>query len=57
MDERAIYLTDSYIKEFESRVKEANGKFIVLEKSAFYPDSGGQPYDTGVMIRKSDSKE
>ena len=56
--QEALYLTDSYLKEFESVVKSVkDGKYITLEKSAFYPNSGGQPYDTGILIRKSDNKE
>ena len=56
--EKTLYLQDSYLKEFESRVKSVkDGKFVVLEQTAFYPNSGGQPYDTGVLTRKSDGKE
>ena len=54
----ALYLTNCYLKEFEAVVKSvAQGKYIVLDKTAFYPASGGQPYDTGVFIRQSDSKQ
>ncbi|MFQ5647830.1 MAG: alanyl-tRNA editing protein AlaXM [Candidatus Aenigmatarchaeota archaeon] len=54
----ALYLADSYLKEFEATVKQVNdGKFIVLNQTAFYPSSGGQPHDTGVMVRESDGKE
>jgi misacylated tRNA(Ala) deacylase len=55
-----LYLRDCYMKEFEAEVVSANNKdektqFIVLDSTAFYPDSGGQPYDTGKMIRESDN--
>jgi len=58
----ALYLKDSYLKEFEAEVVNVkdSGKgsmFITLDKTAFYPNSGGQPYDTGMMRRKSDGKE
>ncbi|MGM5484135.1 MAG: alanyl-tRNA editing protein [Nanobdellota archaeon] len=54
----AIYLEDSYLKEFEAKVESvASGKFVVLDRSAFYPKSGGQPFDTGILKRKSDGKE
>jgi len=57
MDE-ALYLKDCYLKEWEAEVKEVNeGKFIVLDRTAFYPRGGGQPNDTGVMVRVSDGKE
>ncbi len=48
MDE--IYLKDSYVKEFEAEVKNVkDGKFVGLNKTAFYPNGGGQPYDTGTL--------
>jgi len=54
----ALYMNDCYLKEFEATVKSvANGKYIVLDKTAFYPKSGGQLYDTGFMMRQSDSKQ
>lgn len=53
----ALYMNDSYLKEFESVVNSVNqGKFVVLDKTAFYPNSGGQPYDTGTLTRQSDGK-
>ncbi len=45
-----LFLEDSYMKEFEAEVKEVNDeKFIVLDKTAFYPKGGGQPHDTGTL--------
>ncbi len=53
----ALYLKDCYLKEWEAGVVSVSeGKFIVLDKSAFYPASGGQPHDTGTMTRLSDEK-
>ncbi len=50
MTER-LYYTDSFLQTFEARVLNvrpgANGTAIVLDRSAFYPTSGGQPFDTG----------
>ncbi|KQC15050.1 MAG: alanyl-tRNA editing protein AlaX [Methanosaeta sp. SDB] len=49
---RELYITDSYLKSFEARVEAVtDGKFVVLDKTAFYPKSGGQPHDTGVLVR------
>lgn len=43
-------MQDSYTKEFESVVESVkDDKFIVLDKTAFYPTGGGQPHDTGIM--------
>jgi alanyl-tRNA synthetase len=52
MTER-IYYTDSYLTDFEATVVESGqigGRpYVVLDRSAFYPTSGGQPHDTGVL--------
>ena len=55
---KALYLDDSYLKEFEAEVVSVkDGKYVVLDKTAFYPKSGGQPHDTGTFTRISDNKE
>ena len=46
MTER-LYYTDSYLHEFEARVVAVNGETVTLDRSAFYPTSGGQVFDTG----------
>jgi misacylated tRNA(Ala) deacylase len=48
MTER-LYQTDSYLKEFEAVVTDVNAeeRALLLDKSAFYPGGGGQPYDLG----------
>ena len=49
----ALYLKDSYLKEFTSIVEEVNdGKFIVLDQTAFYPAGGGQPCDEGIIFNE-----
>jgi len=52
MTER-LYYDASYMDEFTAyvtAVREKDGKFeVALNRSAFYPTSGGQPYDTGVI--------
>src|SRR5258708_7515506 len=44
-----LYYTDSYLTEFRARVvdQSADGRRIYLDRTAFYPTSGGQLFDTG----------
>ena len=52
-----LFLDDSYLKEFEAIVTNVNGKYIILDKTLFYPKSGGQVNDTGILTRIKDNKE
>jgi len=44
-----LYYHDSYLREFRARVIDAgpDRQKIYLDRTAFYPSSGGQPFDTG----------
>src|SRR3954471_1875302 len=44
-----LYYTDAYLTDFGATVIERadNGRRIYLDRTAFYPTSGGQPYDKG----------
>ena len=50
MTER-LYYTDSYLREFSAQVvdRAKDGRTVYLDRTAFYPTSGGQPFDTGVI--------
>lgn len=54
---KALYLEDPYLKEWKATVKsvtgkdDKKGKFIVLDETAFYPNSGGQPHDEGIIYK------
>jgi alanyl-tRNA synthetase len=44
-----LYQHDAYLREFSAHVVERSGggRKIYLDRTAFYPTSGGQPHDTG----------
>ncbi len=50
MTER-LYYTDSYLRRFDAQVVDrADGaRRVYLDRSAFYPTSGGQPHDLGTL--------
>ncbi|MDR3699868.1 MAG: alanyl-tRNA editing protein [Candidatus Sulfopaludibacter sp.] len=50
MSER-LYYTDSYLRDFSARVIETSpdGLVLYLDRTAFYPTSGGQPFDLGTI--------
>jgi alanyl-tRNA synthetase len=51
-----LYYSDAYIKEFEAKVlKIINENSVVLERTCFYPEGGGQPADQG-WLSFGDSK-
>lgn len=53
MSSERLYYTDPYLVEFDAVVREVgpqNDRWkIVLDRTAFYPTSGGQPFDTGTI--------
>jgi alanyl-tRNA synthetase len=46
---RKLYYEDAYKTEFEAKVVSANAGDIVLDRTAFFPEEGGQSADTGVL--------
>ena len=51
---KALYMDDSYLKEWDAKVESASqNKFIILDKTAFFPKGGGVEYDTGIITTEN----
>jgi misacylated tRNA(Ala) deacylase len=51
----ALFMNNSYLKTWDAKVVSVkDGKFVVLDKTAFYPKGGGQPWDEGYIIKNGD---
>jgi alanyl-tRNA synthetase len=46
-----LYYTDSYLRDFEATVtgRSNDSRCVYLDRTAFYPTSGGQPFDLGQL--------
>ncbi|MFH1225268.1 MAG: alanine--tRNA ligase [Candidatus Diapherotrites archaeon] len=47
---KRMYYEDASLLEFDANVLYAQGNVVVLDRSAFYPTSGGQEHDTGEIM-------
>jgi misacylated tRNA(Ala) deacylase len=50
MPTKPLYLYDSYMKEFESKIELVTANHIVLDQTAFHPLTGGVAYDMGYLM-------
>jgi alanyl-tRNA synthetase len=53
-----LYYHDSFLYDFESEVRESSDSprpSVILDRTAFYPTSGGQIFDTGLMSTEAGS--
>ena len=62
MDTSRLYYEDAHLREFDAVViscqPEKSGWIVVLDRTAFYPEGGGQPGDTGMLgaVRVTDTQ-
>ena len=51
----ALYMKDSYLRNWGAKVVSVkDDKYIILDKTAFYPKGGGQPWDEGYIIKNGE---
>ena len=60
---KMLFMEDCYLKEFDANVIGRGEGYVVLDRTAFYPEGGGQPTDTGTLngvrvkeVRKKDGE-
>ena len=53
MTTELLFRSDAYLKTAEARVTSVGDRGIELDRTIFYPLGGGQPGDTGVLVRAS----
>jgi misacylated tRNA(Ala) deacylase len=48
-----LFRDDAYLKSATARALEVHERGVVLDRTIFYPLGGGQPGDSGVLVRES----
>ena len=55
---KMLFLDDSYLKECDATVVSVkDSKYVVLDQTVFYPKGGGQPWDTGKLVKDAQEFE
>lgn len=54
---KALYYRDPYMQEFRARVIGSFDRYVVLDRTAFYPEGGGQLGDVGEFISRRGKAE
>jgi misacylated tRNA(Ala) deacylase len=52
-----LYMRDNYVKEFEAVVEKVTEDSIITDRSAFYPEGGGQVGDRGFFKNANSTME
>lgn len=47
-----LYYKSPYKTQFEAEILEKSGDFVILDRTAFFPEGGGQPSDQGILRSK-----
>ncbi len=54
-----LYYTDPYLRQFDAAIARVDTRgaqrVLILDRTAFYPTSGGQPFDTGTLTADDDA--
>lgn len=45
-----LYADDSKLWEFDASVVRSGLHYVILNRTAFYPEGGGQPHDSGLLV-------
>ena len=53
---RPLFRDDAYLTDCRAQVVRVDGEDVVLDATVFYPTGGGQPGDTGALVRDDGSE-
>ena len=45
-----LYVDDSKLQEFDAAIVRSGLRYVILDRTAFYPEGGGQPHDSGLLV-------
>ncbi|KXH76541.1 MAG: hypothetical protein AM326_06955 [Candidatus Thorarchaeota archaeon SMTZ-45] len=48
-----LHMRDNYLREFDAIVESSGENYVVIDRTAFYPEGGGQSADHGVLTNGS----